>query len=136
MLPLPGCDLDGVMCYRDISDVEKMIALGRKSGSPRRVVVIGGGLLGLEAAAGLCERGWLVTVVHLAEHLMERQLDQAAAWLLEQEMTKRGIRIITGSNTSSICGKEKVESVKLDSGEQIGCDLVVMAVGILSLIHI
>ena len=130
LLPLPGHDLDGVLCYRDADDVARMVAMGEGQETTSRAVVIGGGLLGLEAAAGLCERGWLVTVVHLAGHLMERQLDPAASWLLEQEMKQRGVRIITGANTRAIHGELHVTGVELDDGEQLPADMVVMAVGI------
>ena len=83
MIPLPGHELPGVLVYRDLDDVEDMLLASKEK---KRAVVIGGGLLGLEAAAGLHEQGMAVTVVHLAEHLMERQLDKPAGYLLEESM--------------------------------------------------
>ncbi|WIJ24928.1 nitrite reductase large subunit NirB [Devosia sp. RR2S18] len=124
--PLPGRDLAGVLTYRDLDDVEKMLAVGPGA----RAVVIGGGLLGLEAAAGLRLRGMDVTVLHLAPTLMERQLDPAAGYLLEKAFAERGVRVITRANTKAIQGSEKVESVELEDGTILPCDMVVMAVGI------
>ena len=95
-------------------------------------VVIGGGLLGLEAAAGLQMQGMDVTVIHLMPTLMERQLDASAGYLLEKELSSRGIRIITKANTQEIYGDGKVEGVRLEDGTTIPCDLVIMAVGIRS----
>ena len=90
IIPVPGHDLEGVVTYRDLEDVEKMIAAARPGG--RRAVVIGGGLLGLEAAAGLAMRGMRVSVVHLADTLMERQLDPAAGYLLQKAIAARGTK--------------------------------------------
>lgn len=125
--PLPGKDLKGVVTYRDLDDVEKMLGACDRGG---RAVVIGGGLLGLEAAAGLRMRGMDVTVLHLSPTLMERQLDPAAGYLLERAMTARGIRIITRANTQEIVGASHVEAVRLADGTVLPADLVVMAVGI------
>lgn len=127
MIPLPGHNLPGVMVYRDLDDVETMIKV---SDTRERVVVIGGGLLGLEAAAGLHEQGMHVTVLHLADTLMEKQLDSAAGHMLETAMEKRGITIITGANTAEINGDTHVTGVTLSNDDLIPCDLVVMAVGI------
>jgi nitrite reductase (NADH) large subunit len=88
MIPVPGKDLPGVLAYRDLDDVEKMLTATQEGG---RAVVIGGGLLGLEAAAGLKQRGMEVTVLHVMPTLMERQLDPAAGYLLEKELKRRGI---------------------------------------------
>ena len=126
-LPLPGHDLPGVMVYRDLDDVETMLSSAKRYSS---AVVIGGGLLGLEAAAGLDEQGMNVTVIHLATHLMERQLDSAAGHLLAESLRDRGIDILTGASTESIEGKDRVSGVKLDDGRFIKADIVVMAVGI------
>ncbi len=93
-------------------------------------VLIGGGLLGLEAAAGLKARGMAVTVIHLMPHLMERQLDGSAGFLLERELTSRGINVICGANTKEIRGDGKVEAVLLEDGRVIPADMVIMAVGI------
>jgi len=127
-LPVPGISLDGVMTYRDLDDVE--IMLGR-AGQGGKAVVIGGGLLGLEAAAGLHEQGIHVTVLHFAETLMEKQLDTSAGHLLESAFSDRGIKIITQANTTEILGENnKVCGVTLADGTQLPADLVVMAVGI------
>ena len=128
IIPVPGKDLDGVLTYRDLDDVEKMLAA---AGTGGHAVVIGGGLLGLEAAAGLHMRGMQVTVLHLMPTLMERQLDAAAGYLLEKELSSRGIRVITRANTQEILGEDgSVKGVLLEDGSEIACDLVVMAVGI------
>ncbi len=127
VIPVPGSTLPGVMVYRDLDDVEKMISVSANKG---KAVVIGGGLLGLEAAAGLHEQGMDVTVIHLAETLMEKQLDGAAGYLLEQTMTAKGIEIITGANTQAITGSDAATGVQLADGRHIPCSLVVMAVGI------
>jgi len=128
IIPLPGKDLEGVLTYRDLDDVEKMLCAARAGG---RAVVIGGGLLGLEAAAGLRQQGMEVTVLHLMPSLMERQLDPAAGYLLEKAFADRGIDVITKANTHEIVGKDgQVAGVKLDNGTVIDAAIVVMAVGI------
>lgn len=123
-LPLPGADLEGVHTFRDLADVD---ALSRIEG---RVVVIGGGLLGLEAAHGLAKRGLDVTVVHLMPWLMERQLDREAGHLLRGELERRGIDVALEAESEAIVGQDRVEGLKLKSGEVIACDQVIMAVGI------
>lgn len=127
IIPIPGHDLPGVLVYRDLDDVEAMLDASSKV---KKAVVIGGGLLGLEAAAGLHEQGMEVTVIHLADYLMERQLDKPAAYLLQKSIEERGINVLTGANTSEITGDVRVEGVKLDDGSFIPAELVVMAVGI------
>jgi len=127
LIPLPGHDLEGVLTYRDLADVEKMV---RASQTQKHAVVIGGGLLGLEAAAGLQMRGMTVTVLHLMPTLMERQLDPVAGDLLKNALEARGIRVLTKANTMRISGTEKVEAVHLDDGTVIKADIVCMAVGI------
>ena len=127
VIPVPGRDLPGVICYRDLDDVEAMLAAARGGG---RAVVIGGGLLGLEAAAGLQRRGMAVTVLHLMPTLMERQLDPAAGYLLQRAVEERGIEVRTGADTEAILGDDRVEAVLLKDGMEIPADLVVMAVGI------
>ncbi|WP_445679896.1 nitrite reductase large subunit NirB [Radicibacter daui] len=127
IIPLPGRELPGVVTFRDLDDVEKMLAAA-KEGAP--AVVIGGGLLGLEAATGLAKRGMKVSVLHLAGHVMERQLDEAAGHLLETELAARGIEIITRADTGAILGDGKVEAVALKDGRTLPAVLVVMAVGI------
>jgi nitrite reductase (NADH) large subunit len=116
-----------VIAFRDMDDVDTMLAAADAGGD---AVVIGGGLLGLEAAHGLSLRGMKVTVVHLMPTLMERQLDEAAGWLLKNALEARGQTILTGADTEAIVGEGRVEGVKLKDGTLIPADLVVMAVGI------
>lgn len=129
IIPLPGHDLDGVIAYRDLEDTNAMIDL---AGTPdAKAVVIGGGLLGLEAAAGLRLRGIDVTVVHIMGHLMERQLDEAAGYLLRKALVDKGITVKCGANSKEILGKDgHVKALSLDDGTELPCDLLVMAVGI------
>ncbi|MCW6537618.1 nitrite reductase large subunit NirB [Sphingomonas lycopersici] len=127
IIPVPGKDLPGVITFRDMNDVEAML---RAAASGGNAVVIGGGLLGLEAAHGLTLRGMKVTVLHLMPTLMERQLDEAAGWLLKQALEARGQTILTGADTAEITGDGRVEAVRLKDGSVIPADLVVMAVGI------
>jgi nitrite reductase (NADH) large subunit len=128
IIPVQGKDLPGVMTYRDLDDVNRMLqAAARTEG---KAIVIGGGLLGLEAAAGLQARGMKVTVLHLMGHLMERQLDPAAGYLLKAELERRGIRVLTQASTKAILGHEKVDAVLLDDDSVHEADIVVMAVGI------
>ncbi len=128
IIPVPGKDLPGVVTFRDLDDVEKMLAAASAGGD---AVVIGGGLLGLEAAHGLSLRGMKVTVVHLMPTLMERQLDEAAGWLLKEELERRGQTILTGADTDAILEKDgHVAGIRLKDGREIPADIVVMAVGI------
>ena len=99
ILPVPGHDLDGVISFREIDDVERMVAASRNGG---RAVVIGGGLLGLEAAYGLHKRGMDVTIVHLMDSLMERQLDKPAAALLKLALERKGLRFLLGAQTAKL----------------------------------
>ena len=128
IIPLPGHDLPGVIGYRDLEDTGAMIETACSPGAA--AVVIGGGLLGLEAAAGLRMRGMEVTVLHINAHLMDRQLDASAAYLLRQDLEKRGIDIITEANTERIVGDGRAEKVRLADGTEIPADIVVMAAGI------
>ncbi len=128
IIPMPGHDMPGVITFRDLEDVNRMREAAGKPGA--RAVVIGGGLLGLEAAAGLNMLGMDVTVVHLMGHLMERQLDEAAGYLLRKELVSRGIKVLCSSNSKEIYGDGKVEGLRLDNGTDIPCDILVMAVGI------
>lgn len=127
IVPVPGHQLDGVIAFRDIQDVETMLAAAR---AHRHAVVIGGGLLGLEAANGLLRQGMDVTVLHLGDALMDRQLDANAAALLKRTLERRGLRILLGANTSEIVGDTRVSGVRLADGSQIPADLVVMAAGV------
>ncbi|MGP6088593.1 nitrite reductase large subunit NirB [Antarctobacter jejuensis] len=128
IIPVPGHDLPGVVAYRDLEDTNAMIDAAGKPGA--RAVVIGGGLLGLEAAAGLRLRGMDVTVLHIASHLMERQLDAAAGYLLKKDLERRGIEVLLEASTKEITGDGKAEMVRLADGTELPCDIVVMAVGI------
>ncbi len=125
--PIPGLGLPGVRAFRDVADVDAMI---EAAGTHRRAVVIGGGLLGLEAAWGLKRRGMSVAVVHLMPTLMERQLDPAAGELLRRDLDARGIAFFTDGQTEEILGTERAEGVVLADGRKIPADLVVLAIGI------
>lgn len=128
VIPVPGHNLPGVVTFRDLDDVDKMLAAAEKGGN---AVVIGGGLLGLEAAHGLSLRGMQVTVLHLMPTLMERQLDEAAGYLLKTELERRGQTILTGADTAEILETDgHVSGVKLKDSTEIPADIVVMAVGI------
>jgi nitrite reductase (NADH) large subunit len=127
IIPVPGHDLQGVVTFRDMDDVGAMLRAADSGGD---AVVIGGGLLGLEAAHGLSLRGMKVTVIHLMPTLMERQLDEAAGWLLKEALEGRGQTILTGADTAEVYGQGKVEGVRLKDGREIPASLVVMAVGI------
>ncbi len=132
IIPVPGHTLDGVISFRDMHDVDRMLAAAEagKANGGGHAVVIGGGLLGLEAAHGLTLRGMKVTVLHLMPTLMERQLDEAAGWLLKTALEDRGQTILTGADTAEIVGATCVEGVRLKDGRLIPASLVVMAVGI------
>ncbi len=127
ILPVPGHDLAGVIGFRDIADVHGMLGAARDY---RQAVVIGGGLLGLEAANGLLKQGMGVTVVHLPQTLMERQLDAPAAELLQASLAERGIRFLMAHQTEALIGDTRVRAVRFKNGVEIPADLVVMAVGI------
>lgn len=126
-LPKPGMDLPGVVTFRDHDDVGAMLAA---AGPATRAVVIGGGLLGIEAAYGLAATGTRVTLLHLMDRLMERQLDAEAASLLKAALEARGITVLLGADTAAIEGDGCVEAVRLVDGRELPCDIVVSAVGI------
>lgn len=131
IIPVPGHDLDGVISFREIGDVDRMVEASAKGG---RAVVIGGGLLGLEAAYGLHRRGMDVTIVHLMRQLMERQLDPTAAELLQHSLAQRGLSFKMGAETAAITGDEqgRVTGLRFKDADHstLDADLVVMAVGI------
>lgn len=126
-LPVPGAELDGVLTYRTMNDVRAMMAAARKGGS---AIVVGGGLLGLEAAAGLALRGMKVTVLHVMDWVMERQLDAGAGALVARRMGARGIRFEMPAQLAAIEGEERVTGVRLADGRLLRAGIVVMAVGI------
>ncbi|WP_111732642.1 nitrite reductase large subunit NirB [Roseovarius amoyensis] len=128
IIPVAGRELPGVITYRDMDDTQAMIDASGQPGA--KAVVIGGGLLGLEAAAGLRLRGMAVTVIHLMDHLMERQLDPTAGYLLQKDLETRGITVHCKGATKAILGKDRVEAVLLEDGTIYDADLVCMAVGI------
>lgn len=126
-LGAPGMELPGVLTFRDLADVAA-IRDGAAKGT--RAVVIGGGLLGLEAAYGLAKAGGKVTLLHLMDRLMERQLDPRAAAMLKKEVEARGVEVLLQAETARVDGKKKVEAVTLADGRRIDADMVVVAVGI------
>ncbi|MBC7954601.1 MAG: NAD(P)/FAD-dependent oxidoreductase, partial [Cytophagales bacterium] len=133
ILPVPGKELEGVIAYRDIADTNTMIDAAAKY---KHAVVIGGGLLGLEAANGLMLRGMQVTVVHIMPWLMERQLDDTAGKLLQKSLEDRGLKFMIGAQTQALIGDQdggkggRVMAVQFKDGTEVPADLVVMAAGI------
>ena len=129
MLPVPGAGLQGVIAYRDIADTNTMIETAK---THRHAVVIGGGLLGLEAANGLMLRGMSVTVVHVNAWLMDRQLDEVAGGLLRKSLEARGLKFRLGAHTRELVGDDsgRVKAIRFTDGSEEPADLVVMAVGI------
>lgn len=127
MLPLPGADKPGVTAFRDINDCNKMLEASK---SYKKAVVIGGGLLGLEAARGLLNLGMEVHVVHIFNHLMERQLTPTSANMLRKELEKQGMRFLLEKQTEKIIGKKRVEGLQFKDGSKVDADLVVIAVGV------
>ena len=127
MLPLPGADKEGVIAFRDIKDVDTMLDATK---SYPKAVVIGGGLLGLEAAYGLIKQGMEVTVVHLGATLMDRQLDTNASQLLQKSLEERGMKFLMQHSSAEILGDKRVSGLKFNDGTEAEADLLVMAVGI------
>ncbi|NPC91538.1 NAD(P)/FAD-dependent oxidoreductase [Bacillus sp. WMMC1349] len=127
ILPLPGADKQGVTGFRDIKDTDVMLEASK---TYQKAAVIGGGLLGLEAARGLLNLGMDVTVIHLEPYLMERQLDPTAGRLLQNELEKQGMKFLLEKQTEEIYGDQRVEGLKFKDGSTLQTDLVVMAVGI------
>lgn len=126
-LPVPGSDLQGVHTFRDSRDVDLLLKLAQEK---KRVVVIGGGLLGLEAAYGLAKAGSQVTLLHLMDRLMERQLDAPAGALLKRLVEAKGVEVLLGANTKQILGEDRVEGIELSDGRTIDADAVIFAAGI------
>ena len=127
IIPVPGAEKEGVIGFRDIHDVQTMLEAAR---SYKKAVVIGGGLLGLEAANGLMKQGMEVTVVHLLDALMERQLDKVASEMLQLSLEKKGLKFLMQAQTAEITGDKRVAGVRFADGAEVEADLVVMAVGI------
>ncbi|OPA74255.1 nitrite reductase large subunit [Paenibacillus selenitireducens] len=127
ILPVPGHNLEGVVGFRTIEDTQHMMDAAKQY---KKAVVIGGGLLGLEAARGLLDRGMDVHVVHLLPNLMEMQLDHAAAKLLQKDLEKQGMKFLMEKKTAEIYGEQRVQGLRFDDGTSVECDLLVMAVGI------
>lgn len=126
---VPGNDLDGVISFRDIVDVNKMLAYSR---SHKKAVVLGGGLLGLEAANGLVLRGMDVTVIHSNEILLNRQMDRPAAKMLQTELEQRGLKFKMAAKLTQLSGDEQghITAVSFEDGSRLECDLFVMAIGV------
>ncbi|HKZ14056.1 MAG TPA: nitrite reductase large subunit NirB [Solirubrobacterales bacterium] len=133
MPPLPGLALPGVIPFRDPADCD---AIRGAVAADARIAVIGGGLLGLEAAYGVAARGAQVTVVHLMERLMERQLDDEAAALLRPAMERLGVKVLLGRQTERVLGSERAEGLRFAGGEEIAADLVVVSIGIRAEAHL
>lgn len=138
ILPVAGYTLKGVLGFRDIFDVNKMLSYcpDKDSAKVKRAVVLGGGLLGLEAANGLVERGMHVTVVHSRDILLNRQLDSEAANMLREELTKRGVNFYMPAQTEQLISdgatknKGNIKAVRFSNGHEMSCDLFVMAIGV------
>lgn len=127
MLPIPGADKEGVIAFRDIHDCEMMIEASKRY---KKAVVIGGGLLGLEAARGLLNLGMDVSVVHIHPYVMERQLDESASRMLQSALEAQGMKFLLQKHSASITGKNRVKSLHFADGSEVEADLIVMAVGI------
>jgi nitrite reductase (NADH) large subunit len=127
IIPVPGHKLPGVIGFRDINDVDTMLEASKSGG---RAVVIGGGLLGLEAANGLLRRGMHVTVVHVTDSLMNMQLDKPASLMLLQTLEAKGLHFMLDAHTTDILGEQRVTAVRFKDGAEIAADLVVMAAGV------
>ncbi|WP_295994414.1 FAD-dependent oxidoreductase [Rugamonas sp.] len=127
IIPVPGHQLPGVIAFRDIHDVERMLESSRNH---RHAVVIGGGLLGLEAANGLLRQGMDVTVVHASATLMNQQLDRPAAMLLQKALELKGLKFLLDAQTAEIAGADRVTAVRFKDGGEIPADLVVMTAGV------
>jgi len=127
MLPLPGADKEGVMAYRTIRDCEIMLESAK---TYKKAIVIGGGLLGLEAARGFLNLGMKVDVVHINDTIMDRQLDRPASKMLQAALEEQGIRFLLAKHSAEIIGDKRVTGLKFKDGTVAEADLIVMAVGI------
>ncbi|MFG6149999.1 nitrite reductase large subunit NirB [Halobacillus sp. B23F22_1] len=127
MLPIPGADKEGVLSFRTIEDCERLINIADKY---KKAVVIGGGLLGLEAARGLLNLGMETEVVHISNHIMGRQLDEQASLMLQEKLEAQGMKFLLDKEAEEIFGNERVEGIRFKDGAIVSADLVIMAVGI------
>ncbi|UQD51887.1 nitrite reductase large subunit [Bacillus methanolicus] len=127
MLPIPGVEKEGVVSFRTIDDCQKIIEFSKRY---KKAVVIGGGLLGLEAASGLLKLGMKVDVVHKSEYIMQKQLDPTGSKMLQKELEQLGINFLLGKDTKEIIGTSRVKGIQFKDGTKLEADLVVMAVGI------
>jgi nitrite reductase (NADH) large subunit len=126
-LPIPGADKQGVVTFRTIEDCQKIMEISKRS---KNAVVIGGGVLGLEAAKGLLNLGMTVNVVHIGRYLMERQLDETAATMLQKELERQGMKFLLEKETKEIIGGTKANGIRFKDGTEVDADLVVMAAGV------
>jgi nitrite reductase (NADH) large subunit len=126
-LPIPGADKQGVVTFRTIEDCQKIIEFTKQN---KNAVVIGGGVLGLEAAKGLLNLGMTVYVVHIGSYLMERQLDETAARMLQKELESQGMKFLLGKETKEIVGGTVAKAVRFHDGSEVEADLIVMAAGV------
>ncbi|MGZ8190679.1 MAG: NAD(P)/FAD-dependent oxidoreductase [Methylococcaceae bacterium] len=127
--PIPGNDLEGVISFRDIIDVNKMLGYASRT---QKAVVLGGGLLGLEAANGLVFRGMDVTVIHTNEVLLNRQMDRQSGKMLQTELERRGLKFKMAARTQALLGDANghITAVCFEDGSQLACDLFIMAIGV------
>lgn len=126
-LPIPGAEKKGVVTFRTIEDCQKIMEISKNN---KKAVVIGGGVLGLEAAKGLLNLGMTVYVVHIGSYLMERQLDETAARMLQKELEGQGIKFLLEKETKEIVGGTVAKGVRFHDGTEVEADLVVMAAGV------
>ncbi|WP_277678833.1 nitrite reductase large subunit NirB [Gracilibacillus dipsosauri] len=127
MLPIPGTDKDGVVAFRTIEDCKRILKIAKNS---NKAAVVGGGILGLEAAQGLLNLGMKVDVIHLADRIMNQQLDNKAAELVQNALVKQGLNILLQKETAEIYGDKRVEGIRFKDNTEIKTDLIVMAVGV------
>jgi nitrite reductase (NADH) large subunit len=123
----PGNHLKGISTFRTLTDAVAITSLAKTCAN---ATVLGGGLLGLEAGAVLCERGITTNIVHCDQILMNRQLNVSAATFLQRKLESKGLRISTATDVTEIIGSDRVQAVRLRSGDLIPCELLLLAIGI------